>query len=129
MSDIEEIAEELDRAWGGKSLAWLREQALREFNGTSLSSLRWPGGPRRILIICLTGEHEVAKLGSLQPQTARLFADWSSVSLFEATVAAITAGGFAYTFEGSSLATASAVVLIAAGPGPIATLEKIFRLE
>jgi len=129
MSEIEEIAEQLDRAWGGKTLEWLREQATREFNGTSLSSLRWSGGPRRILVICLTGQHEIAKISSLQPQTARSFADWSSVSLFEATVVAISAGGFAYTFKGSSLATANAVVLIAAAPSSVAMLERVFQLK
>ncbi|MEY2577821.1 MAG: hypothetical protein QOI49_645 [Verrucomicrobiota bacterium] len=129
MDDIEEIADQLDRAWGGKTLETLREEATRELNGTSLSSLRWPAGPRRILIICLTGQYELRKLGSLQPQTARSFADWSSVSLFEATVVALSAGGFAYTFAGKSLASASAVILIAAASDSVAILEGVFQLE
>jgi hypothetical protein len=55
--------------------------------------------------------------------------DWASVSLFEATVAAIASGGFAYTFEGNSLSTATAVVLVAATPESIATLERVFQLD
>ncbi len=129
MNDLEKLAEQLESAWGGQTLATLSAEASREMNGTCFKAIRQPNGPRRILIFCVTGEHEQEKMGRLSPKTEKHFGDWSSVSLFEAVVSAIMAGGFCYAFDANCSKRTRPVVLIAAVPDSIMALEKAFALQ
>ena len=128
MNDIERIAEQLDALWGGQTLATLRDEASRELNGTCFKAQRTPDGPRRFLLICVTGEHEQRKAGKLSPKTQVAFGDWSRVSIFEAVFRAMTAGGFIYGFDSESSHSPPALVFIAALPDSITVLERVFAL-
>jgi hypothetical protein len=124
----EEIASRLETLWGGQTLASLRDEATREFNGTCFSALRRRDGPRDVLIVCVTGAHELGKLEGLDPAQAYPFGDWSKVSLFEAWLRTRLAGGFCYDAERKSGQALSAVVLIAAVPRSITRLEALLNL-
>jgi hypothetical protein len=127
---FEEIAAQLKKLWGGQTLATLRDDARRELNGTCFTSLRPAGELRRVLVCGITGEHEVRKLGHLDPAGARSFGDWSAISLFEAVVSAFMEGGFAYDFDSSSSRGSHApVVLIAAVPDSVTKLENLLGLK
>jgi len=99
MSPAEAIAAQLESLWAGQTLATLRDDAARQLNGTSFQALRPSPGPRRVLIVCFTGEHEIRKLGPIDATRAQSFGDWAAVSLFEAVARTFIAGGFAYDFD------------------------------
>lgn len=131
MNPLDEILAQLGQLWGGQTLATFRDDATREFNGTSLTSLRTPNGPRRILMFCVTGEHELRKLERqwLASESAERFDDWAKVSLFEAAVRAMRAGGFAHDIEARSSRPAKPRVVIATSPDAVAKLEALFDLK
>jgi hypothetical protein len=130
MTPLEDIATQLKSLWGGQTLATLRDEATRELDGTCFQSLRLGEGPRRVLICCVTGEHELRRLGRLDPSGAQSFGDWSDVSLFETVARTIMAGGFAYGFDRSgSRSSYLPVVLIASVPDSIAKLERLLGLQ
>ena len=79
---------------------------------------------------CVTAEHELRRLGRLDPSGAQSFGDWSDVSLFETVARTIMAGGFAYGFDRSgSRSSYLPVVLIASVPDSIAKLERLLGLQ
>ena len=128
MTDIDAIATELDALLGGQTLATLREEASKELNGTSYKTLRVAGGPRRFILMCLTGQHEQSKCSKLSPNTRISFGDWSTVSIFEAVCRATEAGDFAYAFDSDSSRVPPALLFIAASPHHVNALERIFTL-
>lgn len=130
MAPLEDLVTQLEALWGGKTLATIRDLAARELNGTCFQALRTAEGPRMVLIVCVTGEHEIEKMGKLSERTLQPFGDWNSVSVVEAVARTMMSGGFAYDFDRSSLRSSGApVVLIAAGPVSITKLESIFGLQ
>jgi hypothetical protein len=58
-------------------------------------SARWPVQFRFAVhdFCCVTGEHELRRLGRLDPSGAQSFRDWSDVSLFETVARTIMAQG------------------------------------
>ena len=127
----EEAARHIQNQWGEKTLATLRADARKEFNGTSFDSLRESGHSRFALFVCVTGEHELAKLQShLDPTCEITIADWSQVSYVEAFRMAHLAGGLAYAVEGeTNNLTSGAVALISAQPRFSTKLEKLLGLN
>jgi hypothetical protein len=128
MHHFEEIAAQLRRHLGGKTLATLREDAAKEMNGVCWTAIRPEGGPRRVLMFCITDGYELRKLDGLDPARAQDFGDWDSVSLAEAVVCTMLSGGFAYAFDLKSPERSRAVTLIAAVPDSIMRLEQAFKL-
>jgi hypothetical protein len=129
MNPLEEIAEQLKKAWGGQTLATMREEASKELNGACFKALRHSDGRRSVILFCATGEHELAKLekaiGAAPPHS---FGDWSAVSLFEAVARTMLGGGLCYDREPNSPQRSSALVLIAAGPDSVIKMEELLSL-
>lgn len=128
MNPSESLAAQLKAHLGDKTLATLRADAAAEMNGVGWISVRPESGPRQLLICCITAGYERQKLDALDPEAAHDFGDWASVSLCEAALAARFAGGFIYALDFKNPDPARAVVLIAADPRSITSLEAMLRL-
>jgi hypothetical protein len=128
---MKEAARHIRKQWGDKTLATLRDSARKEFNGTSFDSLRESGRSRFALFVCVTGEHELAKLQPhLEPPLELTIADWSKVSYVDAFRMARLAGGLAYAVEGESNNLISgAVALISSQPRSSTKLEVLLGLN
>jgi hypothetical protein len=128
---MEEAARHILKQWGDKTLATLRDGARKEFNGTSFDSLRVAGHSRFALFVCVTGEHELAKLQPhLEPPLELTIADWSKVSYVDAFRMAHLAGGLAYAVQGESDNLISgAVAMISSQPRSSSKLERLLGLE
>src|SRR5580658_5420453 len=99
---------------GGQTLATLRDDATKEFNGTSTNSLRVANGSRLALAVCVTGDHELAKIAKhVVPEKTDLFNDWAIVSLTAAAGHAVTNGGFCCIAQKDHSDHTTALVLIA----------------
>jgi hypothetical protein len=129
MTPFEELSTQLEALWGGKTLATLREEAARELNGTCFQALRTAPGPRRFLIFCITGEHQLQRLTSFDQTSAHLFGDWSSTSLIEVVARTIASGGFSYDFDQNYPGKLKPMVLIAVTPKSVGMLERLFGLQ
>jgi len=129
MDSLHQFAAMIQGAWGGQTLATLRNDAAKQFNGTCTNSLRMMNGPRTGLLICVTGEYELAKIvNRVVPDTSNLFNDWSIVSLTAAAGHAIKEGGFCCIAERDKTRRIIALVLAAGSPESIRYLENIFGL-
>jgi len=128
---LEEAARHIQKQWGDKTLATLHADARKEFNGTSFDSLRESGHSRFALFVCVTGEHELAKLQPhLDPAGEITLADWSKVSYVDAFRMAHLAGGLAYAVERETNDLVSgAVALISAEPQFSTKLETLLGLN
>lgn len=122
--------ESLAKLWTGETLATLRSEALREFNGTAFKALRPDGKQRLFILCCVTGEHELGKVTDhfLKVESEPL-GQWSKVSLMEAVSRAIMAGGFIHDFDSESSAKLKPLVLIAAGPDSVKKLEALLMIS
>jgi hypothetical protein len=128
MHHLEEIAVQLKQHFGGKTLATLREEAAKEMNGVCWKAIRQEGSARRILVFCVTGEHELRKLDGIGSEREHDFGDWDSVCLIEAIACTMSSGGFAYGFDRKSGQRLRPLVFIATDPGLITELEQAFNL-
>jgi len=129
MTPIDAIAAQLQKEWGGETLSSLCAEAKLQLNGTAYHALRPAPGLRAVLLFCITGKHELKKLGKIPASGALGFEDWSRVSLFEAVTRTIQLGGFVHDFDRREAQGNTPVVLIAADPKSVATLEKMFGLQ
>ncbi len=127
MPDFDAIFAHIEALLADQTLATLRDDAAKELNGTATRSIRLPDGPRLFLMLCITGTHELSKVGPLSPNTKQSFGDWSAVPLIEAIRRSFISGGFVYGFE--SPKDQGALVFIAATPDSITKLEGVFNLR
>jgi hypothetical protein len=129
MNQQDALADALESFIGGQTLATFRDEAAKEMNGTCFKAMRRDGGRRYILLACVTGEHELRKIGDISGCEAQEHGDWSSVTLADALTRAIMRDGFCYYVDSSSRSSFAPVALIAAGPDSVTKLEGIFRLQ
>lgn len=128
MSNFENVLAQLEKHLGGQTLATLRDEAAKEMNGVCWKSVRTDKGPRWFLLFCFTDGYERRKLDHLAPKAGIDFGDWRSVSLTEAVARAILQREFIYAFDLKSPDRSRAIVLIAADPDSVTTLQEAFNL-
>jgi hypothetical protein len=120
-----ELQKILTRDFSG-TLADFRLEAKKQFNGTAWRAIRPEGQPRRLLAVCMTGAHEIAKLG-LKADGAAARPDWNAKPLIEGVLMALLTRQIIYQDELSGGQLAS-VLFIAADPDSITYLERRFNL-
>jgi hypothetical protein len=132
MNDFEQFAAQLDRlvqdTWAGRTLADLRNEAATKMNGTAFSALRTDEGQRFLLVVCVTGEHELRKVlrvFELDPSGKPV--NWETEAVVSVIMRTIESGGFGYEEERDVLTGAvTALTLVSAEPASMGILESIF---
>jgi hypothetical protein len=82
-----------------------------------------------MILCCVTGEHEIRKMGDIGGRETEQSGDWAAVSLAEAASRAMMRGGFCYYVDSSSRSAIKPVALIAAGPDSVSKLERVLGLQ
>lgn len=122
--------DQIEKLWGRITLADLRQQAVKEFNGTAYQAIRPPGRQRFFMACCVTGEHELTKarkaMGDLQPTT---LPKWAETSLLEGVARAVMAGGLIYAFDNDNPAPQKPLVLISGDPDSTARLATLLGID
>ena len=104
-----------------KSLADLLAAAEKELNGTAYETFRVANGPRMILIVCISGEYELAKIQKAIPATINAPMVDPAANLGRLFFNTKEAGGFAcFTCPAKA---GKALVLISAEPRSMMNLE------
>lgn len=117
MNSLEELMGAL-QSWGVKTLADLRADAEKEFNGTAFTAMRC-GNRRALLAVCLTGQHEIQKIASTVPLNEKNNADWTKITLASMAIAAIKNKGFIHEPFRSPDKNLTALVLTVTDPALI----------
>lgn len=131
MNGPEEFLRMILQTWGGKTLADLRNDAARQFNGTAFSALKTPAGQRIILVVCVTGEHELEKaLKAFRLGSQGLPRNWAAERVVDVIMRTIAGGGFGYEDERDTrTGRVTALVLISAEPVSMENLEAALGLR
>ncbi len=120
----------LDHHWRKKTLADLRKEAEREFNGTAFETIRADKGPRALLVICATGQHEirlVEKALDLQADDEP-WLNWESQTVFDLVLHTEMGVGISYQDQRDAKGNRCAIVICATRPENIQMLESLFGL-
>jgi len=108
-----------------KSLADLCAAAEKEMNGTAYETLRIANGPRMMLAVCVTGEHEMAKIQKAIPVVSAASVD-PKANLGRVVFNLKQEGGFGcFTMPFKS---GTALILISVEPRSMSILERAFNL-
>jgi len=128
MIEAGEMMRALRARWQGVTLAAFKEEASKELNGTAFDALRPAGGPRVILVVCATGEHEISLIEkAIKLDDSGEPWDWKSVSLFEMIVKTEEGDGLSYQDLKGRDGKRAAVTLCATRPDKIKILEILFN--
>lgn len=123
------IVHEISKKWSRKTLSQFRSEAQAELNGTVFESIRFAGGERIALVMCLTGQHELALAAtrfqfasdSQQPPP-----NWETATLADMLIN--THDGLAYEELLDPVGRRIAVAFCAYGRHAIDTIGKVFNL-
>ena len=115
--------------WGEKTLEALRQEATKEFNGTAFEAIRANTGQRLAIVICATGEHEMARLARPNSVPAGCApVNWDATMVAEVVVGAFKSEAIVYLEKRTTNNRLSAVLLISADPRSNKILEQLFNL-
>jgi hypothetical protein len=129
MNAVDQITGLLREKWGTKTLAAFRDEAAKEFNGTLFESVREQNGIRIMLVICLTGQHEIETLKiAFRLDESGKPADWGSTTVTDVVICTMQGSGLSYQAEYDTKGRPTAVLLISTEPRSMKILERLFRL-
>jgi hypothetical protein len=132
-NQLERTAREASKRWVGKTLQAFREEAERELNGNAFDAMR-PStegvlGPRLMLAICVTGQHELSLTEKCFDFTdTGVIQDWRTYTLAEMVMDAATAGGLGYQDLKDADGKRIAVTFVATQLDKVELLSRIFCL-
>jgi hypothetical protein len=96
--NFEKIPSQLIAQWGDKTLADFRREAECEATGTVYEAIRRDRGPRAILLMCITNEHQIVSLERVFTfaDDRKQDEDWNALTLLEVFKRTALGHGFAY---------------------------------
>ncbi len=115
--------------WCHKTLAQLRDEARAEKTGIAFDALRVAGGPRLMLVACITGDQAPRLLRHITLVEELPRADWATLSLFDFAVRARSTGKLAFEIERDDSSMVSALAISAADPCSVSTLVEMLGLK
>ena len=129
MKNLSQFIAKLSKDWTSKTLEDLRSQAVLEDTGLAFDAVREGNGKRLFMIMCVTGETNIAyvreRMNLIDDDLAE---DWNTLTLAEVLMRTSRAGGLCFElFEGDS-GTLLAVTLIAADPNSVSRLCALFNM-
>lgn len=133
MNDLERTAREASEPWVSKTLEAFRQEAEKEINGTAYHAIR-PStdgklGPRIMLAICVTGDHELSSVEKwFDFNDGGVTGDWQSYSLASMLVDADRTDGMGFQDLKDASGKRIAIALIASRPDKVQLLSRIFHL-
>lgn len=126
---IAEIAAHLANTWGDKTLAEFRDEADREANGTVFESIRIAGGPRLVLIVCITDMDQIALVdGALGLVGDGMCEDWSTLTLGDLFKRTSLGAGFSFEALRDEFGRRSALILSSTEPRSMQSMGALFEL-
>jgi hypothetical protein len=118
-----EVVEWLLENWAKKSLMDMAAEAAAEPTGISLESLRVAEGPRLVVVVCITGSAQIARLNGLYFATGPEPDDWSSRTVADLAIQSVTDGGLCGGVLSTPAEGVVAVVLSTADPRSMLKLQ------
>lgn len=129
LKSIDGMCDFIEQEWGHKTMADMRNEAAKNFNGTAFNAIRIKGRERALMVVCITGEHELNKVRHLYASSpAANPLDWNVVTIAEAIMRSFNPGHIAVECEWDSSSNLSALMLIAADPFSSTKLAEAFCL-
>lgn len=127
--NLKEAAAHLTQAVGVKTLAEFRDEADREATGTVYETLRVKGGPRLVLLMCLTDPDQIAILERVfNFVDDGLGEDWTAMTLADVISRTVRGEGFSFEALRDEYGRRSAVVLCSFERASIENLNVLFGL-
>ena len=129
MQDFSRFIAKLSKDWTSKTLEDLRSEAVLEDTGLAFDAMREANGKRMFMVMCVTGEQNIAYLGEHMNLIEDGFVeDWNTLSLAAVLMRTSRAGGLCFElFKGDS-GSLLAVTLIAADPDSASKLCALFDM-
>jgi len=126
----DQMVDHLTKEWNEVTLAAFHKEAQQQPSRIALKSLRLPGGPRLVLMICIaTPEHVEAFRKILGFDfSVHTHSDWAATPISILFRDTVQAGGLQYEILRDHLEMPSALVLSAADPVSIKKLSGMFDL-
>lgn len=113
--------------WCNKTLAQLRAEAEREKTGVAFDALRPTGGPRLMMVVCITGAQASRLLQHVTLVEEGPRAAWSAISLFDFVSRSMHGRALAFEIERDESGMVGALAISAAGPDSISKLEALLK--
>jgi hypothetical protein len=127
---VDQVTALLREKWGTKTLSALRSEAAKELNGSLFESIREQNGQRLLLVMCLTGQHEIKILEkAVTLDKTGTPVDWKTTTVCDVVIRTMLGSGLSYEAEYDAKGQPSSVLLIVTHPHPMKLMERLFNLR
>ena len=112
--------------WGAATLADLRSNAVNAPSGTAFTAVRVAGGPRSVLVVCITDIDQIARVErAVELVDDAKCEDWNTFTLRDFVFPCLAGSGLVFEALRDEYGRRSALALGAGDPHSITIVERL----